>query len=338
MASSMRARQSNESNSVRALIRPLQVGSRGKNVLRLEAKLKERRLLKGPVDEFFDARTKAAVQRFERKQDWNDDGVVGNRLWMKLLQAKATAQSAPAPQTGSADVGHFKTVNINVKSNPLMPQAQVIHDVRRASKQGSIIGWNEISPPRYFDAIRALGPEWGHYMPRDGGLRIPNPISWKKDVWKKVDAGFQQTHGGRKKVSPNRYITWVKLKHRKTGKTIIRMNTHLVSGAWTSKQKKDKPWRREMWQRHMTEMRQLVARFKAKGLPVIIGGDFNRDSYRVLGNQVRYDNNLNVATHGRSTIDYMMHTANKRVSRERAKVQGGYFSDHDAVVVGYELK
>ncbi len=90
-------------------------------------------------------------------------------------------------------------------------------------------------------------------MPHDGGLKIPNPISWKKSVWKMEDAGFLKTHNGKAKVSPNRYITWVKLKHRESGKQLIRINTHLVCGAW-SEHKPTTAWRREQWKMHMEKL------------------------------------------------------------------------------------
>jgi hypothetical protein len=232
---------------------------------------------------------------------------------------------------------HFKTATINVKSNPLMSQDKVRHDVRRAAQSAGLIGWNEISPNRYFEAIKNLGPNWGHYMPHDGGLRIPNPISWKKSVWQKVGEGFIRTHHGLAKVSPNRYITWVKLKRRGTDEKIVRINTHLVSGAW-GKHKATTAWRREHWKIHMEKLRHLVAHFKAQGLTVIVGGDFNRDSFKVLGNQVAYDNKLNVGTHGRSTYDYLMHVRDGHLKKLGVRVDHGYASDHDAVVGRYELK
>ncbi|MFZ5441973.1 MAG: endonuclease/exonuclease/phosphatase family protein [Myxococcota bacterium] len=231
----------------------------------------------------------------------------------------------------------FTTVNVNVKSNPTMPQRSVVHDVKRASQTGSLIGWNEIGPGRYFDALKQLGPEWGHYMPHDGKLHIPNPISWKKSEWKLEDSGFLRTHHGLAKVSPNRYITWVKLKHRDSGQELVRVNTHLVSGAWSTP-KPTTPWRRHQWRVHMEKLAHLVDRFESKGLKVIIGGDFNRDSYRVLGKRVRYDNDLHVGTHGRSTLDYLMHTRNPDLRRVAGRVQQGYASDHDAVVARYALR
>lgn len=231
----------------------------------------------------------------------------------------------------------FKTLNLNVKSNPEMSQAQVVHDVEKASHKAGLIGWNEISPKRYFDAIKNLGPEWNHYMPHDGHLRIPNPISWKKSIWKKEDAGFVKTHNGKAKVSPNRYITWVKLKSRATGKEVVRINTHTVSGGWSKGQRPTTAWRREMWHIHMQKLDHLVKHFEKQGLDVIVGGDFNRDSFHVLGKDVKYDNNLNVGTHGQSTYDYLMHTPSKDLHKVEAHVSRGYASDHDAVVATYDL-
>jgi hypothetical protein len=233
-------------------------------------------------------------------------------------------------------MGAFNTININVKSNPVMSQRNVVHDVRRAARESGLIGWNEIGPARYREAIRNLGPGWSHYMPRDGHLQIPNPISWKNSIWKKEDAGFLRTHRGLARVSPNRYITWARLKHRETGKEIVRINTHLVSGAW-GKHKPTTAWRREHWNTHMRKLGDLVERFESRGLKVVIGGDFNRDSFKVLGDQVAYDNKLNVGTHGRSTLDYLMHTRGSGLEKLGARVQGGYASDHDAVIARYSL-
>ncbi|RKG80014.1 hypothetical protein D7W79_09030 [Corallococcus exercitus] len=316
----------------------LGVGSSGPDVKRLEKKLIQHGLLKGRADDHFDTQTRAAVKQFERQNDFKHvDGVVGNGVWRRLeLGAAHEGHVSEQKLAGARDT--FRTVTINVKSNPVMDQAAVVHDVKRAASQGSLIGWNEISPDRYFKAIRDLGPGWGHYMPRDGGLRIPNPISWKKSEWKlQGEPGFLRTHHGKEEVSPHRYITWVKLKNKETGKTIVRMNTHLVSGAWSGN-KPHKEWRQDMWNKHMDKLHDLVARFEKKGYPVIVGGDFNRDSYKVLGNQVKYDNKLNVGTHGHSTYDYLMHTPNGSLKSHGANVDHGYRSDHDGVSVKYTIK
>lgn len=233
---------------------------------------------------------------------------------------------------------HFKTATINIKSNPLMSIAKVRHDVREASHEAGLIGWQEITARggNYFEEIRKLGPGWSHYMPHDGGLRIPNPISWNNKVWKKTDSDFIRTHRGLHDVSPNRYITWVRLKNQKTGKEIVRVNTHLVSGAFSGKPHHQ--WRLDNWKSHMNQLDALVKKFERQGLDVIVGGDFNRDSTKVLGDHMVYDNKLHVGTHGKSTLDYLMHNRHGDLKRTGSHVHHDFFSDHDAVVAAYTLK
>ncbi len=227
----------------------------------------------------------------------------------------------------------FRTATVNVKSNPEMRQASVVHDVRKASHQASVIGWQEIEPERYRQAIRDLPANWSHFMPKGSA----NPISWRNDVWKKTGGDSITTHKGLAGVTPHRNITWVKLKHRETGKEVVRINTHLISGAW-SEHKPTTEWRREQWREHMSQLNDLVRHFEKQGAEVIVGGDFNRDSFKVLGDHVRYDNKLNVGTHGRSTLDYMMHTKGPELVNLGTRVQGGYATDHDAVVGRYRLR
>lgn len=250
--------------------------------------------------------------------------------------AKHGASGTHANPRNSRD-NKFKTLNVNIKSNPVMKQSDVIHDVRKAASQADLIGWNEISPDRYFQAIKSLGPEWGHYMPKDGNLRIPNPISYRKEEWKMLDNGFKKTHNGLAKTSPNRYITWARLKHKGSGQEVVRINTHLVSGAFSSQNKSNKGWRKEKWGEHMKQLSNLIDRFEKKGLKVVVGGDFNRNQHKVLGNQVAYDNNFRESTIGRSTLDYLMHGRNRGLKNLSGGVSRGFASDHDAVVGSYSL-
>lgn len=276
----------------------LAVGSRGMKVGQLEAALKAGGFLSGKVGAVFDPRTAAAVRRFERGQG-------------------------------------FTTVNLNIKNNPPLPHEQLMHDVRKAARGADLIGWNEISVPSYRKAIRALGPRWAHYMPGGGNQ---TPISWKKSEWKLLASGRKPTHPGMPGVSPSRNITWVKLKHRQTGETVVRMNTHLVAGAWSAKPQSHRAWRQEMWKRHIAKLKELVKHFSDRGATVVVGGDFNRNHYPVLGDRVVYGNGLKAGTHGGATLDYIMHVPGASIRKVKGGVRRGFASDHDAPVVRYQLK
>lgn len=311
-------------------IRRLSVGSTGAAVRKLEQELKERGLFKGAVDKRFDAKTKAAVQKFEARRGFKEDGVVGGRIARLLdIELPKVAPTTP-PSAGNAKGGKFDVVSMNVKSNPLMSQDKVRHDVQRAAKTGEIIGWQEIGPERYKDAIRNL-KGFEHFMPKG----LETPISWKKDQFKLLDSGVERMHGGLAKVSPHRQVAWVKLQNKETGETMIHMNTHLVSGAWNSKVQRSDPWRQKMWKQHIEKMGKMVERFEKKGIPVTISGDFNRNHFKVLGDKVKYDSGLRAGTHGRSTLDYIMHAGNLR--KVSTRVDRNFASDHNMVTVRYDL-
>lgn len=305
----------------------------GAPVRTLEQELKQRGLLKGPADNRFDAKTREAVKRFERRHDLHVDGVVGRRI-SKLLDlglVKGPGSAAPTGPKGDGQ-GVFDVVSMNVKSNPLMSQDKVLHDVRRAAKTGEIIGWQEIGPERYRDAIRGL-PGFNHFMPKG----LETPISWKSDTFKLLDSGVEHMHQGRAGITPHRSVAWVKLQNRETGETVIHLNTHLISGAWNSKVQRSDAWRQKMWNHHMDEMGKLLERFERKGHPVTITGDFNRNHFKVLGNKVSYASGLRAGTHGRSTLDYVMHTRHPSIKKVSNHVDSNYASDHNAVVVRYDL-
>jgi Putative peptidoglycan binding domain len=313
-------------NPKMSTIRGLGVGSVGAPVRKLERELKQRGLLDGPIDHRFDERTKAAVRRFEHRHGFHEDGFVGGRINKRLDLGLTNLGPRGDGQ------GVFKVVSMNVKSNPEMSQDKVVHDVRRAAKSGDIIGWQEIGPERYRDAIRAL-PGFDHFMPKG----LETPISWRSKDWKLLDSGVEQMHEGRKGVSPHRTVAWVKLKNKETGKTVVHMNTHLVSGAWNSKQQATDPWRQKMWSRHIDEMGRLIERFEKKGHPVTISGDFNRNHFKVFGIKVAYDSGLRAGTHGGATLDYVMHTRHEALKKLSNRVDDHFESDHNAVIVRYDL-
>lgn len=231
----------------------------------------------------------------------------------------------------------FTTLNVNIKSRPLMSQQAVRHDVQKAARNADLIGWNEIAPDRYRQAIRDLGPEWGHFMPKDGNYKISNPISYRKDEWKFLDGDAEKTHDGKAGICPARYITWAKLKHKGSNEKIVRINTHLVSGAF-NKTSSHNAWRRASWNTHMKKLSAMVKKFEGQGFKVVVAGDFNKNKSKVLGNQLAYDTKFNQATHdGGSTLDYLMHSKNNGLKNLNGGVLGGFRSDHNAVRGTYRL-
>lgn len=146
----------------------------------------------------------------------------------------------------------------------------MLHGKATPHRFADVIGWQEADGGKA--KLRAL-KGYATYAPNDV------PISYRTSQWDLVAKGSIRTHRGNPRVSPHRYITWVVLKHERTGSKITVLNTHFVSGAWNSNDReKDESWRRVMWRTHDAKLRQIVEQRSARGERLFITGDFNRMS------------------------------------------------------------
>jgi hypothetical protein len=147
-----------------------------------------------------------------------------------------------------------------------------------------VIGWQEAEvdakegTPAVMDKLRGI-PGYTTWFPAGEQPKPFSanavPISYKSDVFTAVARGKKLTHGGQKKVTPSRWVTWLVLQNTKTGNSFVFVNTHFISKAFTGE-----PKRRGRWNRHLGKLRSEVSRLKRKyKLPIVVVGDFNRPAY-----------------------------------------------------------
>lgn len=156
-----------------------------------------------------------------------------------------------------------------------------------------VIGWQEVNDSKGHDKRRAM-QGYSHFKPKAGDTAAANhiPISWRSAKFERTGSGSKLTHGGEAKVTPSRFVNWVVLKHKNTGKKFAFVNTHFISGAWSKH-----PDRQARWLKHRDVLKSVVKDLEAKGLPVAVVGDFNRKQtqgsflgmYRFLTPQVPLD-------------------------------------------------
>jgi hypothetical protein len=245
----------------------------------------------------------------------------------------ATASAADRAAAGcNRTQDRDRVLSLNVKSNPLMSAAKVRADVDRAARLGvDVIMWQEISPRYYKDIVRAEDSTGGngHWRHLLTGYEVPISIRVGGDSpWEVRSTGVRKMHGGLAKVSPNRYVTWVKAYNKRSHQTTVFMNTHMVSGAWNGVPNKADDWRKRMWNVHFDQQSALVKEFSDRGLTVVYGGDFNRRDMAKF-----HPRDSRISLHGIDRIG-VVRTANDRIEKlvERRTV-GGFNSDHDAKLV-----
>lgn len=184
-----------------------------------------------------------------------------------------------------------------------------------------VIGWQEVNDPADRQKLnRRLGSAYSTFYPAAGPAKAV-PISWRVSRFAKVSSGSKQTHGGQAHVTPARYVNWVVLEIRGTGKRFVVVNTHFISGAWSGH-----PERQARWNKHYQVLRDTVAALKSAnpGKPIFVLGDFNRAKALAMPAPTRH-----VAVKGGGTpIDQLYAPTN--VTHSQVSRLSKWGSDHHA--------
>jgi hypothetical protein len=220
-----------------------------------------------PLDAHTEHKTWAGARKIDRLNYTRPRAKAEMKKW--AVAAKATPAPAPKTPTDSYSV---RIVSVNIMDNPDMADRLVRADVREVRELGGWVLFQEIGERADHLAIsEVLGPDWDVHFP---GLAIPIAV---KDFWKVKAEGKVKLHDGKAKVSPARYLAWVDLDIGGNLDPIL-MNTHLVSGAWSTPAKPEQKWRQEMWNLSYKKIKAKIEEFNKQGRCVILGGDFNRAS------------------------------------------------------------
>jgi hypothetical protein len=168
----------------------------------------------------------------------------------------------------------------NIKGNPLMTLDKVEEDLRRIinsldGKAGAV-GLQEMWDPGYRGVLLKVAEELGWGVDHE---ETANPIIWDKRYFEYYPAGghgVAQLHEGKAAVTPHRTYTWIALRRIGTNRVFIFVNTHYVSGAWTTAFRSFQAWRKAMWEQSWDREDAFVDSLVAKGFLVVLTGDFNK--------------------------------------------------------------
>lgn len=228
----------------------------------------------------------------------------------------------------------------NVKCFPEMKQHMVEHDVELTAMEADLICWQEINIPRYIAAIEDLDPViWDHYI----GLKMGGaPISWRRSDFEFVDGGTVLMYPGVAKISFDRRVVWVLLKHLRTGELVAVFNCHFVAGAF--KEGKSFPRiRKALWKRCRSVLLKELVRFTNQGVACIVAGDFNRRNFKVLGRIIETSFGVNRTVQyavSPDSIDQIMliNGTNLVFGEYKSAIKKDRYSDHDGRQVTVPLR
>lgn len=292
----------------------------------------------------------------------------GLALTATLLPHLGPAQAAPRPQVTS----WINIVTYNARHD--VRPATTVGEVRALARRSDVITLQEMSSGQKRAGIRrslvaCRGCRWGAYMPQPA---VPGgtPILFRKRQYRLERAGTRQvsepTKVGGSGAGPStvraKFINFVRLTERRTGRTVWVLNNHTVAsvqGDGGRPNRKNRA-RLRLYRQHMDGLGAMVQRFRRKGGLVFVTGDFNVNyrtdhraqaalfpyatmravgmvaSYGPLGQPGR---GTHVLANGRGDrlIDYVHHLPRRRMWPREQRILRGYASDHRPLLVSYQI-
>ena len=229
-------------------------------------------------------------------------------------------------------------LQVNIKQT--MKAKAIRADVRRAFQLNpDTIVFNEAVRVTHA-AIRAEARERGYgvYIPQGSASQVV--LVWRESKYRAAWRKTTKAMGGRKHVSPNRYVVRVQLTDRETGETVMLVGTHMVSSGWTGSKWLD-AWRQRGWFLHERVMAAVLRWVYRHNDVVIWSGDLNRPPYTFRGRVLpkyrigRAKTSLVLRTdhtHGRTTFDYTGVLSKHRVVQVKSVSTPAFRSDHDGIL------
>ncbi|HET7691032.1 MAG TPA: hypothetical protein VFK41_11655 [Nocardioidaceae bacterium] len=252
-----------------------------------------------------------------------------------LLLVLALSYLLPTASAGAATV-ELTTRQATANIAFTLSADQARQDIRAMARHADVIGWQEISNPyqaRAIDALDRFNTWWPGGRSASGRpLMTPrntNPISYRSDVWRRVDQGSRLSAPEIEDVSRDRYVSWVVLKHRRSGRLVARWNVHFVPNAWGDARYRTQLARQEAWTDQARVVRRVHLRLVSRGIPVFGGGDINRRNVEFIGDVAVYD------TLSSGRIDNLVHSVTTRIGVADKPSWLPLNSDHDGLVLPY---
>jgi hypothetical protein len=257
----------------------------------------------------------------------------------------------PEPGAGATCIEYVTThLQASMQHTDSLAERRMAIDRAFANGDGvspDTITWTEIETQAQIDRIQTRAG-WATYWPhKPGGAPVVHPanavpISWRTSVYELVSGTTVRSSNGLARVSPHRYVTRVRLRHKASGASVVRVAHHAVSGV-------DNP--QDHVDYRLATHAQNIASFNARMLegsfPVIGAGDFNTTRFRTLlrgendgAQPFVFDVPATGGSHGNRLIDYVV----RRTSDKNVYVQTGVKfvdlapSDHRGVRARYTYR
>jgi len=220
----------------------------------------------------------------------------------------------------------FRYFHINVKSNPLMGQTKVVHDVSFIHAFGRNGGFNEIKPWRYKRAVKKIFGK--AYNAKSESPQVVNP-----KLFTVKDNYIVRMHGGFAAMTPVREVSVLETTSR-NGLPVAFVESHYINKGKHIPLLQRKPaFRAKLHLRHWTKEGVVVADLVERGFTVFGSEDANERHMPVYVTGQKWVHN--------SGIDKMWYVegpgAKVTVVKKGEISTDNLFTDHPALTAVFDL-
>ncbi|HET6561112.1 MAG TPA: hypothetical protein VFG72_04500 [Marmoricola sp.] len=262
----------------------------------------------------------------------------------------------------------FSIATYNIR-NALSADVAVADIEKLAAAGADVIATQEMGSRMRRDAVRAAmvdceGCAFDAHMTNPSEVGA-TPILFRTDRFDLEETGSRlaadRTFVGRKGAGPAtiaaKYVNYVKLREKTTGRYLYVLNSHAVASVQGPDGRSNGNARRmAMYRQHMETLKSMVSEFTSRGVSVFVVGDLNvnyRRDVRVQDpafpyanlSQVRVETSYaslglpQIGTHeaGTRLIDYISYLQRRTLKPLSQEILFGYASDHRPVLVEFRL-
>jgi hypothetical protein len=164
----------------------------------------------------------------------------------------------------------FGTLNL-LKTNS---RAEVAHDLGKAIALCDILVMQENTRDPVRAAVGALAgyPNWT--VDVQTGAVGANPIAWRSDLFDMLTHGHRLAHHREANVTPARHVTWVALRHKESGLSLLVIDVHPIN-AYAGQNKPPRALRDQFAEAYWRTVVDVTEELQGAYDGVLLGGDFN---------------------------------------------------------------
>lgn len=226
----------------------------------------------------------AVSSTFIARQLYCQFSSLAERVLLYVISIVSIVSLVPTTSFALADDTSSQMINVATWNMKFDNKQSVTTGVKQILASADIVGLQEVHKTTQRNRIKKLicsSCAYAGYLPsyhKDKTGPASTPIVWNRSKFSLVGKGHYQKVTTSTKVHGKniraKYITWVRLHDKLTGREFYVVNTHFVRGVEYAGVPGGSTRLNSRYQQHMAKLVALLTKLQASDIPIFVTGDF----------------------------------------------------------------